>query len=64
MKDIVDWIKENSNLIEGDSIEIRDKRKSYDFRQLAYDAVIITMVSLTLKALIALSNGIEYINLY
>ena len=64
MKDIVDWIKENSNLIEGVSIEIRDKRKSYDFRQLAYDAVIITMVSLTLKALIALSNGIEYINLY
>lgn len=64
MKDIVDWIKENSNLIEGVSIEIRDKRKSYDFRQLAYDAVIIAMISLTLKALIALSNGIEYINLY
>jgi hypothetical protein len=64
MINIINSIKEYSEIIDGITITIRDKRKSYDFRQLAYDLVMSSMVGLTLKALVALSTGQTYINLY
>lgn len=64
MNNIIEWIKENKDIIEGVTIEIKDKRKSYDFRQFLFDFVIISIISLTLKAIIALSIGHSWINLY
>lgn len=64
MIDIFEWISENKNLIEGVTIEIKDKRKDYDFQQLWYDLVLASMIGLTVKAIIALSVGQTYINLY
>lgn len=61
--DLFDFISQHKNIIEGVTIEIKDKRKSYDFWQLGYDFVLISIISLTLKAIIALSNGQTYINL-
>ena len=43
---------------------IESKEKSFDFRQFWFDAVIITMISMTVKAMIAMSVGQNIINLY
>lgn len=60
----ITWLKENSDIIESVTIEIKDKRKTYDFRQFCFDFIITSMICLTLKAIIVFSIGNTYINLY
>ena len=44
--------------------EINYQEIANSVQQFLYDFIIITIIVLTLKAIIALSNGVEYINLY
>ena len=66
MNNIIEWIDTNKDLIEDVEIHVclESKEKSYDFRQFVFDLVIISMISLTIKAIIALSRGYTFINLY
>ena len=65
MNNIIEWLRVN-NLIEDVEIHIclESKEKSFDFRQLGFDFIIISIISLTLKAILALNIGQSYINLY
>ena len=66
MNNIIEWIRVNKDLIEDVEIHIclESKEKSFDFRQLGFDFIIISIISLTLKAILALNIGQSYINLY
>ena len=54
---VSDWMNEHKKLV-------NKIHKSYDFNQLLYDMVIISMVSITIKAILAMSAGQNIINLY
>jgi hypothetical protein len=66
MNNIIEWIKVNKDIIDDVEIHIclESKEKSFDFRQFAFDFVIISMISLTIKAILAMSAGQNIINLY
>lgn len=52
MNNIIEWLRVNKDLIEDVEIHIclESKEKSFDFRQLGFDFIIISIISLTLKA--------------
>ena len=66
MNNIIEWVKVNKDIIDDVEIHIclENKEKSFDFRQFAFDFVIISMISLTIKAILAMNAGQNIINLY
>ena len=66
MNNIIEWIKVNKDIIGDVEIHVclENKEKSFDFRQFLYDFVIISMISLTIKAIFAMNAGQNIINLY
>ena len=66
MNNIIEWIEPFKDIIEDVEIHVclESKEKSFDFRQFLYDFVIISMISLTIKAILAMSAGQNIINLY
>ena len=66
MNNIIEWIEPVKDIV-GDvelHICLESKEKSFDFRQFLYDFVIISMISLTIKAILAMNAGQNIINLY
>ena len=66
MNNIIEWIRINKDIIEDVEVHVclESKEKSFDFRQFGFDFIIISIISLTLKAILALNMGQSYINLY
>ena len=66
MNNIIEWIKVNKDIIEDVEIHIclESKEKSFDFKQFWFDFVIISMICLTIKAMMAMSAGQNIINMY
>jgi len=66
MNNTIEYPRVNKDLVEGGEVHIclESKEKSFDFRQFGFDFMIISIISLTLKAILALNIGQSYINLY
>lgn len=64
MNNIIEWI--DKDIIDNIEIHIclESKEKSFDFRQFFFDFTIISMICMTIKAIIAMSVGNTIINLY
>ena len=66
MNNIIEWIRINKDIIEDVEVHVclESKEKSFDFKQFWFDFVIISMICLTIKAMIAMSVGQNIINMY
>ena len=66
MNNIIEWIEPFKDIISDVELHIclESKEKSFDFRQFLFDFVIISMIGLTIKAMLAMNAGQNIINLY